>query len=111
MATNRQLPSTHPGDGHSVDAALTAIYSWNYEPEIDELRTLYANGLDRQWIALRDLVPLTSVGRYLTQNQETITHDQLVTGRLVVWRSRCDPPNANRDSAHRRGTRRRVRRL
>ena len=38
-----------------VAAALTAIYSWNYEPEIDQLRTLYANALDRQWIALREL--------------------------------------------------------
>jgi hypothetical protein len=38
-----------------VGAALTAIYSWNYEPEIDQLRTLYANALERQWIALRDL--------------------------------------------------------
>jgi len=38
-----------------IDCALQALYSWNYEPEIDELRTLYANALDRQWIAVRDL--------------------------------------------------------
>jgi hypothetical protein len=38
-----------------VEAALTAVYNWNYEPEIDQLRTLYANALERQWIALRDL--------------------------------------------------------
>ena len=38
-----------------VNAALTAIYSWSYEPEIDQLRTLYANALERQWIALREL--------------------------------------------------------
>jgi hypothetical protein len=38
-----------------VNAALTAIYNWSYEPEIDQLRTLYANALERQWIALRDL--------------------------------------------------------
>jgi len=38
-----------------VSAALTAIYSWSYEPEIDQLRTLYANALERQWIALREL--------------------------------------------------------
>jgi hypothetical protein len=38
-----------------VGAALTAIYNWSYEPEIDQLRTLYANALERQWIALRDL--------------------------------------------------------
>jgi rubrerythrin len=34
---------------------MDAIYNWNYEPEIDQLRTLYANALDRQWIAMRDL--------------------------------------------------------
>ncbi len=49
------LPATHPKDGDAVKAALTALYSWNYESEIDELRTLYANALERQWIALRDL--------------------------------------------------------
>jgi hypothetical protein len=38
-----------------VAAALSAIYNWNYEPEIDQLRTLYANALERQWIALREL--------------------------------------------------------
>ena len=44
-----------PLRGDAVRAAATAVYSWRYEPEIDELRTLYANGLDRQWIAMRDL--------------------------------------------------------
>jgi hypothetical protein len=38
-----------------VRCALEALYNWSYEPEIDELRTLYANGLERQWIAARDL--------------------------------------------------------
>jgi hypothetical protein len=49
------LPRVHPKGGDSVAAALTAIYNWNYESEIDELRTLYANALERQWIAVRDL--------------------------------------------------------
>jgi len=49
------LPTAHPKDAEHVDAALTAIYNWNYESEIDELRTLYANALERQWIAVRDL--------------------------------------------------------
>ena len=43
---------------HSLEhtsAALEAVYNWNYEPEIDQLRTLYANALERQWIAVRDL--------------------------------------------------------
>jgi hypothetical protein len=38
-----------------TSAAFDAIYNWDYEPEIDQLRTLYANALDRQWVALRDL--------------------------------------------------------
>jgi rubrerythrin len=55
MATALELPTRHPEHGDSVKAALTAIYNWNYDAEIDGLRTLYANALDRQWIALRDL--------------------------------------------------------
>lgn len=50
-----ELPTRHPVHGESTDAALRAIYSWNYESEIEELRTLYANALDRQWVAMRDL--------------------------------------------------------
>jgi hypothetical protein len=48
------LPAKPPELEHTP-AALDAIYNWNYEPEIDQLRTLYANALDRQWIAVRDL--------------------------------------------------------
>lgn len=44
-----------PQQTDAVKASMEAIYNWNYEPEIDELRTLYANGLERQWIATRDL--------------------------------------------------------
>jgi hypothetical protein len=49
------LPLTHPIQGDEVASALTSLYNWNYESEIDELRTLYANALERQWIGLRDL--------------------------------------------------------
>jgi hypothetical protein len=49
------LPEAHPQQADGVRAAMEAIYNWNYESEIDELRTLYANALDRQWIAMRDL--------------------------------------------------------
>jgi hypothetical protein len=49
------LPEAHPQQTDGVRAAMEAIYNWNYESEIDELRTLYANALDRQWIAMRDL--------------------------------------------------------
>ena len=49
-----ELPARHPG-GEAVRTAFDAVYNWNYESEIDQLRTLYANALERQWIALRDL--------------------------------------------------------
>jgi hypothetical protein len=44
-----------PPQLEQTEVAFDAIYNWNYEPEIDQLRTLYANSLDRQWIAMRDL--------------------------------------------------------
>ncbi len=44
-----------PPETDETEAALNAVYNWNYDSEIDELRTLYANALDRQWIAVRDL--------------------------------------------------------
>jgi rubrerythrin len=50
-----QLPQAHPAQTDGVRAAMEAIYNWNYESEIDQLRTLYANALERQWIGLRDL--------------------------------------------------------
>jgi hypothetical protein len=53
MAT--ELPASHPAGGPGVQAAFDALYSWSYEPEIDALRTLYANALERQWVAMRDL--------------------------------------------------------
>jgi hypothetical protein len=55
MSATPKLPETHPIQTDAVAASLTAIYNWNYDAEIDELRTLYANALERQWIALRDL--------------------------------------------------------
>ena len=47
--------ATKPPTTDETDAALTAIYNWNYDSELDQVRTLYANALDRQWIAVRDL--------------------------------------------------------
>ena len=49
------LPEAHPVQTEGVRAAMEAIYNWNYDSEIDQLRTLYANALERQWIAMRDL--------------------------------------------------------
>jgi hypothetical protein len=50
-----RLSESHPIQTEKVRAAMDAIYNWNYEPEIDQLRTLYANALERQWIAMKDL--------------------------------------------------------
>ncbi len=55
MSTAETLPSQHPAEGEGVRASLEAVYNWNYDSEIDELRTLYGNALERQWIAVRDL--------------------------------------------------------
>ncbi|MBW2242460.1 MAG: ferritin-like domain-containing protein [Deltaproteobacteria bacterium] len=49
------LPEKHPVQTEGVKTALEAIYNWNYDSEIDQVRTLYANALDRQWIAMKDL--------------------------------------------------------
>ena len=49
------LSPTPPEHSDSVQAALEAIYNWNYGSEVEELRSLYAKGLDLQWIAMRDL--------------------------------------------------------
>jgi len=38
-----------------LKAALDAVYCDSYAGELDELRTLYAKGLELQWIAARDL--------------------------------------------------------
>src|SRR5215831_8172298 len=53
--TTAPLPDRHPAQTEGVRTAFDAVYNWNYEPEIEELRTLYANALDRQWIALKQL--------------------------------------------------------
>jgi hypothetical protein len=50
-----KLPDRHPVQTEGVHAAMEAVYNWNYDSEIDQLRTLYANALERQWIAVRDL--------------------------------------------------------
>ncbi len=48
------LPERHP-HLDEVPAALEAVYNWDYEPEIEKIRALYANALERQWVAMRDL--------------------------------------------------------
>ena len=55
MASEARLPERHPQSIEGVKASMEALYNWNYGSEIDQVRTLYANALERQWIALRDL--------------------------------------------------------
>jgi rubrerythrin len=52
---SQPLPERHPVQTDGVRTAFDAVYNWNYDSEIEELRTLYANALERQWISLRDL--------------------------------------------------------
>ena len=44
-------PTQEPG----LDTAMKVIYQWNYEPEIDELRSLYVKAAEAQWVAEREI--------------------------------------------------------
>lgn len=57
MATDPRadMPTTHPVQTEGVKTAMEAIYNWNYDPEIDQIRNLYAKSLELQWIGMRDL--------------------------------------------------------
>jgi hypothetical protein len=79
------LPDTHPAQGDEVDTALRAIYNWSYEPEIDSLRTLYANALERQWIAVRDLDWRRGVDREAFS--ETFSLGGLPVAQTRFWKS------------------------
>ena len=43
------LPEKQPVT-ETVKVGLNAIYNWNYDSDVDSIRALYANALDRQWI-------------------------------------------------------------
>ncbi len=48
--------SAKPGDKSStVKAAFDALYTFDYGSQLEDLRSLYAKGLDLQWNAMRDL--------------------------------------------------------
>lgn len=47
IATDTQEPG--------LPTAMEVIYQWRYEPDVDELRTLYCKAAEAQWIADRDL--------------------------------------------------------
>ena len=38
-----------------LDTAMKVVYQWNYESEVDELRSLYVKAAEAQWVAERDL--------------------------------------------------------
>ena len=44
-------PTQEPG----YETAMQVVFQWNYEPEVEELRRLYAKATEAQWIAERDL--------------------------------------------------------
>jgi len=44
-------PTQEPG----LDTAMKVVYQWNYDPDIEELRTLYHKATELQWVAERDL--------------------------------------------------------
>ncbi len=49
------LPDQHTAQIETVRSSMDVVYNWNYEPEIDELRTLYVNAVDGQWSAVKQL--------------------------------------------------------
>jgi rubrerythrin len=46
-----ETPTQEPGYG----TAMEVVFQWNYEPEVEELRRLYAKATEAQWISERDL--------------------------------------------------------
>ncbi len=84
MATP-SLPEKHPVQTDGVKAAMTAIYTWNYDSEIDQVRTLYANALERQWISLRDLDWDAEIDRQAFT--ETFTMGGLPIDETEFWKS------------------------
>jgi hypothetical protein len=88
MSPAAPLPEAHPSRGDEVPAALTALYNWNYGSEIDTLRTLYANALERQWIALRDLDWSREIDREAFSN--TFSIGGIPIQQTAFWRD-LDP--------------------
>jgi hypothetical protein len=84
-APRPELPESHPARTDEVGTAMRAIYNWSYEPEIDALRTLYANALERQWIAVRDLDWQRGVDR--DAFSETFSLGGLPIAKTRFWKS------------------------
>lgn len=52
---SESLSHQPPTDGVVVEAAVDAVFNWNYDSEVDQLRTLYVNAVDAQWSGLKAL--------------------------------------------------------
>jgi hypothetical protein len=81
------LPEKQPTTEH-VRVSMDAIYNWNYGSEIDSIRTLYANALDRQWIALKDLNWDQGIDRELFSRTFSVAGIPL---QHTQWWKRLDP--------------------
>src|SRR2546428_71395 len=46
-----QTPTQEPG----LATAMEVVYQWNYDPEVEELRSLYVKAAEAQWIGTRDI--------------------------------------------------------
>src|SRR5512139_4087276 len=44
-----------PTQEPDLSTAMTVVYQWNYEPQVEELRRLYVKATEAQWISERDL--------------------------------------------------------
>ena len=44
-------PTQEPG----LDTAMKVVYQWNYDPQVEELRSLYVKATEAQWVAQRDI--------------------------------------------------------
>lgn len=72
-----QLPADQPTTDE-VEAGLNAISEWDYDGEVDQLRTLYANALDRdQGIDEERFAKTSSLGGFPVQK--------------TAWWKRVDP--------------------
>jgi hypothetical protein len=44
-----------PTQEAGLATAMEVVYQWNYDPEVEELRTLYVKAAEAQWIGARDI--------------------------------------------------------
>jgi hypothetical protein len=44
-----------PTQEPDLSTAMTVVYQWDYDPQVEELRRLYVKATEAQWIAERDI--------------------------------------------------------